>query len=554
MNATTNVQLASLSRREKIGQTCQARLCDLLASAGGPAGLTDYLQSNPVGSLFVGREVIGGAQLDATGMRDLLRRCQAASAVPLSIAGDLENGAGGAVAGLTVFPHLMALGATDSPEQAYEYGKWTAREACEVGFNWVFGPVADLSMNWLNPAVGTRALGDDPERVGKLIASLIRGLQENGLSATAKHFPGDGVDFRDQHLCRSVNALGEEAWLNSFGTVYAACLDAGVHSVMAGHIGLPWCDSATDPQGGAIPATVSRALLTGLLRGRLGFHGLVVSDALIMAGYTSWAPYEERMIQAFTAGVDVMLWPGDSYFDLMEQALEDGRITDAQLDQSVGRILRFKQRQGLFDNSPQPDDWAGHPVKRCEEAATFAGQLASRSLTLARNRIGVLPLDSQHVKRVLILAAAAHPDRAAQTLQPLVRSLEERGIEVTLHVNGNCLDVAAMEEVGRAFDAFICTFDQSMHALKNTLRPIGAMAECIWTLQNTETLSPIIVSLGSPYLLNDMPFADTMINAYSPAEATVQALGDALFGESHWAGSSPVDVGGEWLTQTEGMT
>ncbi len=146
---------------------------------------------------------------------------------------------------MTAFPNMLAIGATNDPVAAYEYGRWTAAEATRVGFNWTFGPVVDLCLNWLNPVVSIRSLGQSAERVAELAGALIRGCQEHGLSATAKHFPGDGVDFRDQHLCVAVNSLSEPEWQETFGRVYESCFDAGVHAVMAGHIGLPWVESRT---------------------------------------------------------------------------------------------------------------------------------------------------------------------------------------------------------------------------------------------------------------------------------------------------------------------
>ncbi|HEY9250726.1 MAG TPA: glycoside hydrolase family 3 N-terminal domain-containing protein, partial [Rariglobus sp.] len=306
-----------MSLRERIGQTCQIHAGFM--AGWSDAEVADYLGRNPVGGIFVGGEVIGPAADMPASLRERIARYQRASARPLAVAGDLENGAGGAVRGLTAFPNLMALGAVDDVDMAYDYGRWTAFEAAEVGFNWCLGPVADLSLNWLNPIVNLRSPGSDTRKVARLLEALIRGMQDHGLSATAKHFPGDGVDFRDQHLCVSVNSLGEEAWRRVFEPVFRRCIGAGVHAIMAGHIALPWADGRTNRAGTPIPATVSEPVLTGLLRGELGFGGVIVSDALIMAGFTGWAAREQRLIEAFNAGVDVMLWPGDDYFDLMER-------------------------------------------------------------------------------------------------------------------------------------------------------------------------------------------------------------------------------------------
>ena len=452
---------SQLTRREKIGQTCQLHGKEI-------AGLADeqlaaYLHERPIGSVFLGSEIIGSDGDCAEGLQVLIERLQKKSQIPLSISGDLENGAGGAVRGLTAFPVNLALGAVNDPAEAYEYGKWTAVEAARIGFNWTFGPVVDLSLNWLNPIVSVRSLGSFPDRVAELASALIRGLQDHGLSATAKHFPGDGVDFRDQHLCVSVNAFSEEKWQMTFGRVYEACFAAGVHSVMAGHIALPWIEPGTGTGRAPLPGTTSRCILHDLLRERMGYDGVVVSDALIMAGFRGRTSGQENLIvEAFQAGIDVMLWPGSDYFDLMERALETGRISE-------------------------------------------------------------------------------------ERLQPLLEGLRRRGISVDFHINGNCLDLRKREEAGERFQVLIAIFELGTHSLKNTMRPTGPMAECMWTIQGLQSVEPIIVSLGSPYLLNDMPWADTCINAYSSNPHTLKALEAALFGDIPFAGISPVQESGAWL-------
>lgn len=535
--------LAGMTLREKIGQTCQALAPEIYRRSGGD--IAGYLARYPVGSVFAGKEIIGGGESGAGSVRRALRHCQECSVIPLSVAGDIESGAGCAIHGMTEFPRLMALGAAGSPDLAYEYGKWTALEARQVGFNWTFGPVADLSLNWLNPALGTRCLGDRPDEIIPLLDSLIRGYQDHGLAATAKHFPGDGIDFRDQHLCVSINSLDEQTWRRIYEPVFAAVISSGVQSIMAGHIALPWLDDRRGRGGRWIPATLSRPILTTLLREEMGFEGIVVSDALIMAGFTPWASRRERTVAAFNAGIDVMLWPGEDYFDLMTEAIESGAISMERLDESVRRILRFKQKQGLF----QRKDWENDaPLAALPAAQEYAHRLAARGLTLVRNRIGLLPLSAQAVRRVFLLVAGAQSAAVRQRVEPLVERLAKRGIEVVVHVNGNCLDIVRMEETGERFDAFLCLFEQQNHDLKNTMRPAGEMAECLWTLQNTETLEPIVISLGGPYLLNDMPYADTMVYAYSADEAVMHALDKALFGEESFPGRLPVEVRGEWVS------
>lgn len=546
--------LKSLSPREKIGQTQMGRF-SVVGETITPEAIAKYLEKYPVGSFFSGGEIIKGAGDSADAIRKDLELCQKFSKIPLLVAGDLENGAGCAVGGLTTFPNPMAMGAAHDEKIAYDYGKYTALEGRAAGFNWTFSPVVDLLENWLNPVVGNRAIGSDPDHVAQTALAIIRGMQDHGLAACAKHFPGDGIDFRDQHLITSINSLSREEWLQRHGGVFQKTITAGVATIMIGHIALPWLEPIAKNARRPRPATVSRHIITELLRGEMGFQGVVVSDALEMAGFTGWAPYRQRIVEAFNAGNDVMLWPGDNYFEVMEQALEDGAVTLERLDESVRRILTMKAALGLCDI-----DKNGHDVNAPElhgknlgpelnaEVLELSQKVAQKSITLVRNDAQLLPLNPSKTKRIL-LHKALNPTngRRTEATKQLAEELKKRNIELTILENGNCLDLWNLEKKGQRWDAYIIAFDLQIHHAKNTFRPIGEMAEVMWTLQNTDTTQPIVVSFGTPFLLHDMPFLDTLVNAYSPSEKTVKAFVAALFGEIPFGTFSPVDVGGEWL-------
>lgn len=547
--------LRSLSLREKIGQTAQERLamiCD-----GNEERLRDYLSEYPLGSVFCGGEVIKGEGSNAETNLAWVRRCHQASRVPVLVAGDLEAGAGSAVQGMTTFPHLMALGAADDEGLAYEYGRFTALEGRAAGFTWTFSPVVDLLQNWLNPVVSNRALGDRPGQTSRLASAIIRGMQDHGLSACAKHFPGDGVDFRDQHLVTSINSLSREAWWINHGAVFRAVIEAGVHTIMPGHIALPWFEPIQARSRRPRPATVSRRLLTDLLRHELGFEGVVISDALEMAGFTGWAPYEKRIVEAFNAGNDIMLWPDKRYFEVMERAVEEGVVSIERLDDSVRRILRMKARLGLHLMQDDKDSKALSltqgkvPVEIRTQAVCLSEGIALRSITLVRNQDQLLPLDRKTTRHVLLhFAVNPTSDRRTGAEKELVEQLKARQIELTILENGNCLDIWNLEKQGQRWDAYLVVFDLPIHHAKNTVRPIGSMGEVMWTLQNTDTIKPIVISLGTPFLLWDMPFLGTMVNAYSPSKGSIHALVRALFGEAPFTENSPVQCGGDWVPAT----
>ena len=211
-----------------------------------------------------------------------------------------------------------------------------------------------------------------------------------------------------------------------------------------------------------------------------------------------------------------------------------------RLDEAVERILRFKEKQGLFQK-----DFAQAPAKEepLPEAIRFSRQLADEGITLVRNREGLLPLQPDTHRKVLVLAATINPDQAEAKLQPFLAELKNQGVEATLKINGNCLDL--VDVTNDDYDAFFMVYLLSMHQPKNAVRPVGPVAECMWMQQNT-SLDPIIVSLGCPYLLHDMPYASTYINAYGDCTEIQTSLAQKLYGKDEFKGISPIDPGGEW--------
>lgn len=260
------------------------------------------------------------------------------------------------VKALTPLPFMMGLGATNDPEIAYDYGKATALEARSIGANWTFSPVSDLNINRRNPLVNNRAMTDDADRACRLLPQIVRGMQENGIAACAKHFPGDGMDYRDQHITTTVNSLEMADWYETFGKVYRNMIAAGVDSIMAGHIALPAYKQEKSARFDMpLPATLNRALITDLLKGELGFEGVVVTDALGMGGFAGW--YDSREIaeiESFKAGCDMMLWPTPAFADNLEKAILSGEVPMERLDDAVSRILRVKEKAGLFSEDYTP--------------------------------------------------------------------------------------------------------------------------------------------------------------------------------------------------------
>ncbi len=313
----------------------------------------ELLDQVPLGSIFI-------RSMPGEELRRLLAAVQEKSAIPIVVAADLEHGAQAITDVGTVFPWPMAAGAANDVTLMRKMGQATAVEARYHGLHWTFGPVMDLNLNFNNPITNVRAMGDDPDRVIALGVPLIEALQMDGrLAATAKHFPGDGVDDRDHHIVGSVNTLPVEQWRATFGRVFKAAVEAGVLAVMPGHISLPDYQGYAHAPDDAPPATLSRDLLDGLLRRELGFDGLIVSDASPMIGLQSRVSSEASVVQSIDAGIDMYLFPDpvDDYRRILA-AVSTSALSEDRIREAARRVLEFKARLNLHVDpfGPEPSD------------------------------------------------------------------------------------------------------------------------------------------------------------------------------------------------------
>ena len=520
--------LKRLSFREKIGQMVQFNNGTLKFLR---ETMTDeqIAEKYPFGSCFSGDDVINlvkGSGSERRGL-DVFR---SALKVPLMIAGDLEKGTGG-----ESLPDLIVLGATRDPDLAYRFGKVVGQRIRTCGFHWTFSPVADIVRNWRSPAIAGRALGSDPELVAGLASQIIRGLQDQGVCATAKHFPGDGIDFRNQHLGPALDDISREEWEATFGKVYRKVIAAGVRSIMAGHIGLTWADAS------CLPATLSEKLSTGLLRDELNFEGVLVSDALIMSGFVSFQDPRKRLIAAVNAGMDVLLWPEPEVFDVVERAVEAGDIPEKRIEESARRVLEMKAACGLLGNETVPE------VRNPGEAyALTAKEIAEKGTVLVSDRNHFLPLDARKDKNILVVVADDRKDQTESDLRKdprivhIIQELESRGAELTVKANLNCLSIANAEAHGILYDAVLVLFPvQPLYSYLVS----GFAREMIWMMSNFRHSKVIAVSLASPYVITENPNTPAaVINACSNAPASQRAAVRMIYGEIQGAAQPPQDL------------
>ncbi|MBC7738776.1 MAG: glycoside hydrolase family 3 protein, partial [Candidatus Saccharibacteria bacterium] len=330
---------AAMTQAQKVGQ-----LFVFHSMGRDPGEQVRLARLQPAG---ITRNFSADAAFEAGFVTDL----QAAAQIPLFISADLE-GSRMSLAFGTAVPNPLALGALDDVQASHSIARIMAEEARAVGINWSFTPVIDINVAFRSAIVATRGFGADVDVIERQALTQIAAFQANRLAATVKHWPGEGYDDRDQHLVTTLNPLTMDAWQATFGRLYRAAIGAGVMSVMSAHIALPSYILAKNPDAGVEayrPASVSRALNIDLLRGELGFNGVIVSDATPMAGFGAWGPRAQMLPEVIENGCDIILFSPDAEADvaLITAAVQDGRISAARLDEALTRVLGLKAWAGL---------------------------------------------------------------------------------------------------------------------------------------------------------------------------------------------------------------
>ncbi len=523
--------LASLTVRQQVGQLVIPWL------SGSYTALDDSLfqvAARWVDSLEIGGLIISvGSPLDiATKLNALQQR----SRLPLLVSADLEWGAGMRVVGATAFPQIMAVGATGDPHDAYVIGAAAGAEGRAVGIHVNFAPDADVNNNPANPIINIRSFGEDPRTVGRLVAEYVRGLHDHGMLATLKHFPGHGDTETDSHIGLPVITAGY-ARLDSLELVpFRAGIAAGADVVMSAHIAFPSLTGSNDP------ATVSAAVLTGLLRDSLRFPGLVVTDALMMGAIVAKYGAGEATVRAFLAGSDLLLIPADadSAVAAMTAAVAAGRVTPQRLAQSVRRVLEIKRRLGLLEQRTVPLDSIPHVVgsKRFQDAAN---DLAVRSLTLVRDVGGRLHALRARPGR---LALIAYADEANSSVGLLLTDLLRQGGDTVdffrlWPMSGTLSYDSARTVIARA-PATVFVANVRPISWKGNIALPDSLAQLITV---TDAARPtVLVSLGSPYLLNQTPTVRSYLIAWSGVRASERAVALALLGRVPIGGHLPTRI------------
>jgi beta-N-acetylhexosaminidase len=494
----------------------------------------------------------------------LLNRLQQDSKLPLLIGADFERGVSMRLHGTTDFPHAMAFGAAAKPEYAEAFGRITAQEARAIGVHWNFFPDVDVNSNPANPIINTRSFGEDPQQVGELAAAYIRAARANGMLTTAKHFPGHGDTATDSHL-GVAEVTGNKAHLESVELPpFRRAIAAGVDSVMVAHVTVP----ALDPEPNRV-ATTSPAIVTGLLKNQLGFTGIVITDALDMAGLTRL--YANRIgraaVDAFKAGNDMLLIPADldaSYKAVLE-AVQSGEISRAQLDASVLKILKAKASLGLHKARLVDLQGLSEMVGKPENIA-LGQQISDDAVTLVRDNGKLLPLKrSGTVTGGLPYTKGEEVHNATVTVifsedvrldvgRVLERQLRARVPDANVFYVDSRIAEAMSDDVLDAVDAANVVITaayvvptagkavQGPNGLTNSVGVSDANAVLLQEILDHAADKTVMLAMGNPYLAQNFPVVQNYLCTFSNAAVSEVSAMKALFGEIAIRGRLPVTI------------
>ncbi|QQO09383.1 glycoside hydrolase family 3 protein [Breznakiella homolactica] len=543
--------LKAMTEEEKIGQV----FCGILWDKPGTRAEALFEDIAPGAIMY--------RPFASAKMRDYSLKLQALSKIPLLIACNLERGGSGGNGGMadgTYFSSPMGVAATDEYEQALRLGRIAAREGNAAGINWTFEPIIDIDINPENPITNVRTFGSDTDRIITMAKGYCDGCAENAMAVCIKHFPGDGVDYRDQHLMASINSLSAEEWFETYGKVYRALIGHGAQTLMSAHIKQPALSRSINPaltDGEILPGSLSRELNQGIVRERLGFNGVICTDATQMVGFTAAMKREDAIPMAIENGADMLIFSINQKEDAgsLRRGIARGILSRERLDAAVLRILALKaslglhekQRSGTLVPEPSAMEWI-----RCEEHRAWARECAGKNITLVKNQENLLPLSPDKTPKVALLQIT---NERCQGKLPEVELfaglLRKEGFSVSyldeIPLPGPEYPVS---EFKKNVDLIVYYANMKVGSNQTTIR-------LVWDDFLGETspkyvcdIPTLFLSFSNPYHLVDVPMIKTYINAYASHPPAVEAAVEKLMGRSAFTGVSPVDpFAGLWDTR-----
>ena len=493
---------------------------------------------------------MNGAPEDVQG---LINELQSKTKIPLLVAANCDSGGDGAVKGGTYISSGAQSEASRDTWVPYHAGLVSAREETALGVNVNFDPCVDILQNWRNTIVNTRSYGTTAEDVIKYTNAYVEGLKsEREVVCCVKHFPGDGTEERDQHLILGVNELSVEEWENSFGKVYRNHIDNGVEMIMAGHIALPEYQKALRLEledKDILPATLAEELIQDLLKEKLDFNGMVITDASHMLGMSSAMRREDYVPGAIAAGCDMFLFFNnmEEDFNFMLNGYKNGVITEERMKDALRRILGLKAKLHLpekQENRTLLKSSEELSVIGCKEHLEWQREAAERGITLVKDTQNMLPLNLENHKRILLQLLGSF-DSNERVLKKVTEELEKRDFEITVYEpETDFFDLGTVASFSNDYDA-VLYIANVQNASNQTVARIhwhtlfGLGNNMPWF---TKELPTALISFGNPYHLYDLPMVDTVINTYCNYDHFIEMAIKKLTGESSFKGVSPVNA------------
>ena len=470
---------------------------------------------------------------------DIINREASYLKIPPLVCADSEyKGAGQSNTDLTPATGPLALGATNKEEMVFEMGAAIARELRCTGVNWRWSPTVDIS-----GSLGCGALRSftdrDVEKQSRLGVAMIKGMQSEGVGACAKHFPGNEIsNMADSHFTLATMECSKEEWWENQGKIFQNMIDGGVYSVMVGHKCFPAIDNST-VNGKLRPSSTSKKVITELLKGEMGFDGVVITDDLAMSGIASVFSYEDMIIECVNAGNDILLNHKPNTDDIIERAVIDGRIPESRIDDACQRVLDMKEKMGFFEEGYINVKYKAEQVKKKTEE--IARATARSAVDLIRDRRNLLPLDKNKIKKVAIIVSTHFDEFWEKDIPHLVRAFEERGIEVC--AQRRLSSEAELKKIADNNDLIVYAGLVMMHYPKGASTFVEQECDTFWYAFKHGAEKSIGLSAGSPYIANGaMVAADAFVNLYSYSSFLMEAFVEAIFGEIPFIAKTPVSL------------
>ncbi len=539
--------IAGMTDEEKVGQ--------LFVNLFFP-GSDEYSGNEFTNQEIVEKFHIGGARYkgqDSVQVQGLLNELQSASKIPLLVAANCDSGGDGATNDGTYIASGAQAEASGDTSVAYNAGYVSGREATALGVNTNFDPCVDILMNWRNTIVNTRAYGTNADSVIKYTNAYLEGLTQSEIIQCIKHWPGDGTEERDQHLVLGVNELSVDEWEDSFGRVYRNHIENGVEMIMAGHIALPEYQKALDPSlkdEDIMPATLAPELIQDLLKTKLDFNGMVITDAAHMLGMTSAMRREDYVPLSIAAGCDMFLFFNDIEEDIMfmMNGYKNGVITEERMTDALRRILGLKAKLNLHLKQAEGTllkDKSELEVIACEEHLEMRADAADKGITLVKDTQNNLPINPETHRRIRLYylegEKAMNVSSENNALGFFVEELERRGYEVTVN-DGHTRVKGKTLEYRENVDFALTVSNVAGYGAENNYRIKWKTAmsnEVPWYVWEVPT---VFVSLNFTTHLHDATMVKTFVNAYHNNEETIRQVIDKLEGKSEFKGTPNENV------------